>query len=101
MKGYNFIVIVSNKQAIKHTVQRMCVIPEHMLPFLSATYKSAYAQLPQGYDASVKKPGFNNIREQRRHAEKMLQMHKHLGTEAVMHWERVSKTLKMIDFIDE
>ena len=79
----------------------MSTIPEHMVPFLAATYKSAYAQLPQGYNASLKKPGFNNIREQRRYVDKMLQMHKHLGTEAVMHWERAYKTLKMIDFIDE
>lgn len=83
----------------------MTAIPENIIPFLAATYKSAYAQLPQGYDVSVKKPGFNNIREQSRYADKMFQIHKHLGTgkhrEDVLHWERLSKTLKMLDFIDE
>jgi len=70
---------------------------------------SASTQLPQGYDMSLMRPGFNNIREQRQHADKMLQMLNHLGkekttsrhTEVVMHWERLSKTLKMFDFLDE
>jgi hypothetical protein len=83
----------------------MYPIPEHVIPLLDSTIYSAFAQLPQGYDMSSKRPGFNNIREQRQHAIKMLQMLRHLGTskhtEAVLHWERLSNTLKMIDFIDE
>lgn len=84
-------------------------IPEHVIPLLDSTIYSAIAQLPHGYDMSVKRPGFNNIREQWEHAEKMLQVLKHLKTvnstskhtEVINHWERLSTTLKMIDFIDE
>lgn len=84
-------------------------IPEHIIPLLDSTIYSAFTQLPEGYDMSSKRPGFNNIREQREHADKMLQVLKHLKTvqptskhtEAVNHWERLSTTLKMIDFIDE
>jgi hypothetical protein len=83
----------------------MNTIPEHVVTLLDATIYSAFAQLPEGYDISTKRPGFKNICEQRQHADKMLQMLKHLGTnkqsEVVMHWERMSKTLKMFDFIDE
>ena len=83
----------------------MYTIPEHVVVLMDATIYSAFAQLPQGYDMSTKRPGFNNICEQRKHADKMLQMLKHLGAskhnDDVMHWDRMSKTLKMFDFIDE
>jgi hypothetical protein len=89
----------------------MYTIPEHVVPLLDSAIYSAFAQLPNGYDMSMMRPGFNDIHEQRQHAVKMLQMVKHLQggspktaskhTEAVMHWERMSKTLKMLEFIDE